>query len=551
MTIISKTDEVPTTAEIIAAVDAIQTEAITFLQSIVSIDSTLERGEGLVQSEIHRHLLKVFDAAEKSVAKTPGDGNDDKNETDNSSNKKRRNPFEVERISVKLDDIRSQRGFSPVDWNYSDDQKFNVVVRYSHDNSGNGGSESATNSQINGGRNLLLQGHIDVVPANESDGWTNPPFSPIIRNSKGEVIALNECKNHPDARMYGRGSGDMKGGVVAMIYALLALRKLGYVPRGNVSICTVIEEECTGNGALAAPLETLLPSLSTDANINMKTAVIIPEPFPFIVTAQLGVLWFRASVTGKPCHVLQTSAGSNAIEGAFELYNSLKALEEKYNEPKGNAHPAYRGMDHPVNFNLGKIEGGNWASSVPSSCWFEARVGFFPGQSIESVKQDVEMVLGEKATELGLGLEISYRGFHAEGAVLLSEYVDIDKDFHESKGMERGKTSLQKEFVELLQNCHEVSSGPSSSDGGSKQDSSDKSNNIPSLAMKPITCTCDCRFYSSLYHDPNNVVVTCYGPEATNIHGVDESVSLKSVRDVTCAIALFVKDWCGLMKEDC
>mmetsp|Transcript_2293 Transcript_2293/g.4961 ORF Transcript_2293/g.4961 Transcript_2293/m.4961 type:complete len:546 (+) Transcript_2293:138-1775(+) len=543
-------DEAPTTAEILSAVDAIQTEAISFLKSIVSIDSTLEKGEGLIQSEIHRHLLEVFDAADTSVAKTPGDGNGENNETSSSSKRKRLNQFEVERIPVKLDDIRSQRGFSPVDWNYSDDQKFNVVVRYSHDSSGNGGSESAEKPQVKGGRNLLLQGHIDVVPASESDGWTNPPFSPIIRNSKNEVIDVNECKDHPDARMYGRGSGDMKAGVVAMIYALLALRRLGYVPKGNVSICTVIEEECTGNGALAAPLEILLPSLSTDLNENIKTAVIIPEPFPFLVTAQLGVLWFRASVTGKPCHVLQTSAGSNAIEGAYVLYNSLKALEEKYNEPKGNAHPAYRGIDHPVNFNLGKIEGGNWASSVPSSCWFEARVGFFPGKSVESVKQDIEVALKAKANELGLGLEISYRGFHAEGAVLLSEYVGVDEESYEMEELECEKKSLQKEFVELLQCCHEVSIVPSPADGGSNEDSCDKSDNIPNLAMKPITCTCDCRFYSSLYHDPNNVVVTCFGPEATNIHGVDESVSLKSVRDVTCTIALFVKDWCGLIKED-
>ena len=72
------------------------------------------------------------------------------------------------------------------------------------------------------------------------------------------------------------------------------------------------------------------------------------------------------------------SSGSNAIEGAYALYDSLRLLEDAYNEPRGNAHP--------VNFNLGRISGGNWASSVPSKCEFEVRVGFLPGMSIDDVK---------------------------------------------------------------------------------------------------------------------------------------------------------------------
>ncbi len=102
----------------------------------------------------------------------------------------------------------------------------------------------------------------------------------------------------------------MKAGVVAMIYAIVALRKLGYVPGGGgLTICTVVEEECTGNGAL--------PYISNDddgmvggwctmgaGDTTTRMAVIIPEPFLWIVTAQLGVLCFTASVTGRPCHVL-------------------------------------------------------------------------------------------------------------------------------------------------------------------------------------------------------------------------------------------------------
>ena len=112
-----------------------------------------------------------------------GDGNNS-NASDravsanNSSGAKRKKggDFEVQKVPVQLDKIKDQQGFSPVDWVYSDDQKFDVVARYNYNHS-DGNTDDDTDSH----RALLLQGHVDVVPANESDGWSNPPFSPIIR----------------------------------------------------------------------------------------------------------------------------------------------------------------------------------------------------------------------------------------------------------------------------------------------------------------------------------------------------------------------------------
>ena len=355
--------------------------------------------------------------------------------------------------------------------------------------------------------------------------------------------------------MYGRGAGDMKAGVVAMIYAIVALRQLGYVPGGGgLTICTVVEEECTGNGALASISDDdgMVGGqcmIGTGDATTRRTAVIIPEPFPWIVTAQLGVLWFTASVTGRPCHVLSTSSGSNAIEGAYALYNSLRSLEEAYNEPRGNAHPAYVGFDHPVNFNLGRISGGNWASSVPSKCEFEVRVGFLPGMTIDDVKRDIETTMRGRARDLGLGLDIAYRGFHADGAVLLPEYVDGMAHNIDDASVDGGSRSLQRDFVETIQRCNRLVSSKSSSVDISGESSAIRGSS-KELRLRPVTCTTDARFYSSLFQDPSKVVVTCFGPEATNIHGVDESVSLESFRDVTATIALFVREWCGLVKDE-
>ena len=127
------------------------------------------------------------------------------------------------------------------------------------------------------GRSLLLQGHVDVVPAGPLNMWTSPPFAPAIR----------------DGRMYGRGANDMKSGVCAMVFALDALRECGYLPGSDVYVQTVTEEESTGNGAL-----------STLARGYRADACLIPEPTgPRILRGTVGVMWFRLSIRGKPVHV--------------------------------------------------------------------------------------------------------------------------------------------------------------------------------------------------------------------------------------------------------
>jgi acetylornithine deacetylase len=85
------------------------------------------------------------------------------------------------------------------------------------------------------GRSLILQGHIDVVPPGAPELWDRDPFAPHIE----------------DGAIHGRGTADMKVGVAEIVFALDALRGLGFLPAGQVLVETVSEEECTGNGALA------------------------------------------------------------------------------------------------------------------------------------------------------------------------------------------------------------------------------------------------------------------------------------------------------------
>jgi acetylornithine deacetylase/succinyl-diaminopimelate desuccinylase-like protein len=175
-------------------------------------------------------------------------------------------------------------------------------------------------------------------------------------------------------------------------------------------------------------------------------------------------------------------------------------------------------------------------------------VGFLPGMSIDDVKRDIKTTMRGRARELGLGLDIAYRGFHADGAVLLLEYVDGMAHVN-NESVDSGSRSLQRDFVETIQQCNRlVSSSLSPIDVGGEATAVKESSK--ELQLRLLTCTTNARFYSSLFQDPSKVVVTCYGPEATNIHSVDESVGLESFRDVTATIALFVRDWCGLVRDE-
>ena len=326
------------------------------------------------------------------------------------------------------------------------------------------------------GRSLILNGHIDVVPIGAEALWSSPPFEPVVR----------------DGRMYGRGAGDMKAGIAAYITAFRALQQVDRQPAAPVFLQSVVEEECTGNGALAC----LHRGFRADA-------AVIPEPFAHtILSAQVGVLWLTVEVMGRPAHVMAARSGINAIEAAFALFQGLKAMEEEWNAQR---HPAFSDHPRPININLGKIQGGEWTSSVPTRCVMDIRVGFYPGMSVEQAKQAVESRLRDTARSdprlQQVRYQVSYAGLQAEPLL-----VDTGHP-----------------MIGVLGAAHERVFGSPAQ-------------------LLASSATTDARFFNLYGSTP----ATCYGPESSDIHGIDESVSLASTLQVTKVLALFMARWCGL-----
>lgn len=372
--------------------------------------------------------------------------------------------YAMDRWAIDIDEIKDHEGFSPVTVNY--DNALNVVATH--------------RPRQETGKSLILNGHMDVVPTGPLDFWDSGPWEPRI---DGDWL-------------YGRGSGDMKAGIAANIYALDALKSMGYQPASSVYIQSVTEEECTGNGALSC----LMRGYRADA-------AIIPEPVNnTLVRANVGVIWFQMKVRGVPVHVSEAGSGSNAIDAAYKLIKGLRELEAEWNARKSR-HPLFKDLDHPINFNVGKIEGGDWASSVPAWCNVDMRIAIYPGvdprDAATEIEACIDRVCAGDASLANMRPEIVYNGFFARGYEL------------EAGG----------EAEKILARAHAASFNTS-------------------LETTISQAYLDARVMV-LYGDTPALV---YGPVSDNIHGFNERVSISSIKRVTGTIALFIADWCGLEK---
>ncbi|UAL50441.1 peptidase [Bacillus sp. CMF21] len=213
-----------------------------------------------------------------------------------------------------------------------------------------------------GGKSVILNGHIDVVPEGDLEQWDVDPYQAAVTEN----------------RLYGRGSTDMKGGNVCLLMAMEAIKASGISLKGDVIFQSVIEEESGGAGTLAA----ILRGYKADA-------AIIPEPTKMkIFQKQQGSMWFRLKIKGRSAHGGTRYEGISAIEKSTLVVKHILELEKKRNEKITDA--LYKKIPIPVPINIGKIEGGTWPSSVADLVTLEGRCGIAPNETIEEVQTEFQ-----------------------------------------------------------------------------------------------------------------------------------------------------------------
>jgi acetylornithine deacetylase len=230
-----------------------------------------------------------------------------------------------------------------------------------------------------GGRDLLLNGHIDVVPAGDESMWTAPPFTPRVQ----------------DGRVYGRGAVDMKGGLCCALAAARAVRVAGVRLRGRLSVASVVGEEDGGTGTLA----TLLRG-------HKAHGAVILEPTRLrLVVAQAGSLMFRITVSGLSAHACVREEGVSAVEKFVPLLAALRRLEaERCGVETGAASvagdprsPLFSGYRLPWPIEVGTLRAGDWASSVPDTLVADGRYGVAVGEDPSEARRALEGAVARAA----------------------------------------------------------------------------------------------------------------------------------------------------------
>lgn len=215
------------------------------------------------------------------------------------------------------------------------------------------------------GRTLMLNTHMDVVPAGE--GWTRSPF--------GAQLA--------DGVIHGRGSADSKGSLAAMAAAIVALANDPQGFPGVIQLGAVADEEVDSRGARRL-LQTARPD-----------AAIVGEPTELrLMTAHKGSLRPVVEVVGRSSHAALPDRGLNAVEGVAALLTRLGALRERLER---RTHPLVgRPTVVPV-----LIAGGEAPNMVPRSCRVTFDRRLVPGETEEAAIAEFEAWLADFEHESG------------------------------------------------------------------------------------------------------------------------------------------------------
>lgn len=214
-----------------------------------------------------------------------------------------------------------------------------------------------------GGKSIVLNAHLDIVPPGDLSAWAYPPL-------EGTIV---------DGKLYGRGAFDDKAGVAIILSVLDLLRTLPPL-RGDLIVQFVLEDETTGNGSLycieagyGGDAAVIIDGTRLDRGINQ-----------FAGNVRLGI-----TMHGRPAAVSVSHVGVNAAELLVELMLELRTAvfaRNQHNNAPWTQYPS------PNQFSIEMLDSLGDAYTVPTVARGSAFMTFTPPTTLEEFRSEIDRV---------------------------------------------------------------------------------------------------------------------------------------------------------------
>jgi acetylornithine deacetylase/succinyl-diaminopimelate desuccinylase family protein len=234
-----------------------------------------------------------------------------------------------------------------------------------------------------GGRKFLFNGHYDTVPIGNLDNWSVDPFGGLVK----------------EGRIYGRGSGDMKGAIASAIVAAKALDEAGIKLKGDFMIHGVADEEIFGRyGTRFLAEKGYVSPKNVDMAVvgegSMKDGRIHAR------TAVRGRVMVKLLAKGKSAHSSRPQSGVNAV---LKMSRVLLAIDDH-----GFDFPPHHLLPAPTIAPGTVIKGGTKGNVIPELCESTSDVRIVPGMTVEGVLGEIQGIVdGLKEDDPDLDVEVS------------------------------------------------------------------------------------------------------------------------------------------------
>ncbi|WP_227378558.1 ArgE/DapE family deacylase [Haladaptatus halobius] len=263
------------------------------------------------------------------------------------------------------------------------------------------------------GPDVHFTGHFDVVPAGED--WSYDPYDPIVK----------------DGRVYGRGTSDMKSGIVASLFAIDALEETGVDLRGSITQSMTVDEETggfTGLGYLVD--EGYISQANTDY-------CVYTECFGSsrVCLGHRGVMKFHVTAHGSKAHGCMAHDGSNAVMAMNDFLARVDEYEDELHARTTDL-PVTPSESRRADISATMIDAGYSENVIPDRCRATFYRVLVPDETVEAAREEIRELLADSEVATGQKFEYDEIMFAeptivSENGVVSETYMENILDFYD------------------------------------------------------------------------------------------------------------------------